>query len=176
MGTISALLGEKATELDSQSAVNDESWGQVKQAAHTALLAKGIDSAKADELLEYLQKEATETAELSRTEVDVIELANILTKTAAYVEELEAKIEDSNVKLSDATSQIEKAAEEVQDEKLSSLIDKGFSESDAEALSALPLETMDKVASLADGEPWDLGKGAGLAKSDLDPFTEFLLR
>ncbi len=178
MSKISKLLGDKAVELRSaiSPSTGDESWDLVKSAALAELESQGVSDA--EKVLDELAKKAGygETRSVANSfPFNAEEVVSLIEKTAELVEELEAKIESDTDTISSLQTSLEKAASVDSEDLVNVLIEKGFSEEDATNLVDLPKETLNKVASMANGEPWEMGKGARVAESSLDPFTKFLL-
>lgn len=99
----------------------------------------------------------------------LIDLAEILEKTAAYVESLETKVAELEAKIITSPVGNEKQAE--MNKKLESI---GFTPEEIGALSVVPESILDKVANISN-EPWELGKGVGMQREKTDPLLEFLL-
>lgn len=95
-------------------------------------------------------------------------LVLVLEKTAAYVESLEALVDELQAKIN-TSPETEKQAEI--HKKLGSI---GFTEEEIEALSNVPEDLLNKVASVS-SEPWELGKGVGFAREKTDPLLEWIL-
>ena len=93
------------------------------------------------------------------------QLAEIFEKTAEYVEELEAKIQEKD----EAQFRLQNS------EHLDKLASYGFSE---EELSGLKPETLEKISGVVGSteEPaWEIGTGIGVAEDSLDPIARFCL-
>lgn len=99
---------------------------------------------------------------------DVSRLAVILEKAAEYIEGLEAQLEQLQAKIN-SSPENEKQAEI--HKKLASI---GFSPDEIKALDNVPDSVLDKVANVS-SEPWELGRGVGMAREKTDPLLEFLL-
>jgi hypothetical protein len=156
---------------------SDESWDLVKSAAVAELVEKGVEVSDAEKALDELAKKAGygETRSIANSfPFDAEEVVGLIEKSAKYIGELEAKIESDKDTISGLEARIEKAASIDSDDLKEALIEKGFSEEDASSLIDLPSETLNKVASMANGEPWEMGKGARAAEDGMDPFTKFL--
>lgn len=105
------------------------------------------------------------------------EISEIFVKTAAYIEELEAKIENSETQLVQLSKQASEAPQrnEITSDALAKLASAGFTQADIEALSYLPVDAIEKVAGLA-SQPWGMGGGTGPSfEGNLDPLSSFLL-
>jgi len=177
MSNISKLLEDKAQEIrGSMSDSGDTSWDLVKSAAIAELNEHGITDA--EKVLDELAKKAGfgETRSVANSfALHTEEVVSLIEKTAEYIDELEAKIESDEETISSLQANLEKAASIGNGDLIEALIEKGFSEEDASSLIDLPQETLNKVASMANGEPWEMGKGARLAEDSMDPLTKFLL-
>lgn len=102
-------------------------------------------------------------------------LAEVLEKSAAYIGELERRNADLQAKIDSMEVELEKAAEERDSGIISALKDRGFSDHEIANLRALPKETIEKVASVADAA-WDFGSAAGKSSTaNLDPILNFVL-
>lgn len=179
MGDISKLLMQKAAEYREaiQASGGDNSWDLVKSAAIAQLQTEGVSDA--EKVLDELAKKAGlgETRSVANSfSFHAEEVVSLIEKTAAYIDELQAKIESDEETISSLQDEIEKAASVDKREIVDALIERGFSEEEADSLTALPSETLSKVASLGGTDkPWEMGKGARQAEDSLDPFTKFLL-
>lgn len=103
----------------------------------------------------------------------VLFLAEILDKTAEYIESLESQVAELEAKIVDTSPapEVEKQAEI--NEKLANI---GFTKEEIQAMDSLPQELMDKVANVVnDSKPWGLGQGVGVQRDKTDPLLEFLL-
>jgi hypothetical protein len=177
MTTISESLMDKARELRASLSVEgDGSWDLVKSAAIESLKGQGITDA--EKVLEELSKRAgfKETRSVTNSfSFNPEEVVLLIEKIAEYVDELEVKIESREDTITSLKSDLEKAASVDTNDLVNALIEKGFSEEDASNLVALPKETLNKVASMAKGEPWEMGKGARPSADGMDAFTKFLI-
>ena len=177
MSDISQLLLDKVAEIrESISGVSDSSWDLVKSAAVEQLEEAGIIDAEI--ILDELAKKAGygETRSVANSfPFNTEEVLTLIEKTAHYVDELQAKIESDEDTIRSLQGDLEKAASVNTEDLIDALIEKGFSEEDAGNLARLPKETLNKVASMANGEPWEMGKGARQAEDGMDPFTKFLI-
>lgn len=103
-------------------------------------------------------------------------LAEVLEKSAAYIEQLESRNADLQAKIDSMEVELEKAAEERDSGIISALKDRGFSDHEIANLRALPKETIEKVASVAGDAAWDFGSAAGKSSTaNLDPILNFVL-
>ena len=180
MSNIGQLLREKVDEFKQQSSSEEaSSWGHIKAAATQQLVDNGVPKDSADIVLDELAKKAGITdsqASQGSFSINVEqEVLPLLEKTAHYVSELEAKIGTDNEHIQELQEQLEKAAEQNHQDAVEVLKEKGFSEEDAENLVKLPGNTLEKIASMASGEPWDLGSGARQAADTLDPLEQFVM-
>lgn len=98
--------------------------------------------------------------------------ANILEKTAQYIEVLEEENIKLQVKISTASPVVEKQAEIP--EHLKKLAQLGFTPEELEAMKDVPEKVLEKVADTA-GQPWELGKGVGPAVEKTDPLLDWIL-
>jgi hypothetical protein len=100
--------------------------------------------------------------------------ANVLEKTAQYIE----AIEEENVKLAaklEAMPSTESKPVQIP-EHIKKLAALGFSEDELQAMESVPTKVLEKVAKVAESaDEFSLGKAAGLARPQTDPFLEFLL-
>ena len=99
----------------------------------------------------------------------ILFLADVLEKTAAYIDQLETQLEEKQAKINETV--VEKQAGVV--DQLSKI---GFTKEEIQAISALPEATMTKVAGMVkEAEPWEIGHGVGVKREKTDPFLEWLL-
>jgi len=129
------------------------------------LLQGGVDREKAILITkEAILRDAELTESISR--------ANILEKTAQYIDSLE----EENVKLAAkiSTSPVKDEQAETIPEHLKKLANLGFTKEELEAMKDVPEKVLEKVADTA-GQPWELGKGVGPAVNKMDPLLEFIL-
>lgn len=103
-------------------------------------------------------------------------LAEVLEKTAAYIDDLEGQNTTLQARLAELEGQLEKVANERDSGIYSALKDKGFNESEISNLRAMPREVLEKVANINSEAAWDFGKPVGPAIATLDPILEFCLR
>lgn len=176
MSEISDLLWLKANELNKAASDKSTEWQMTKSAAVSSLENKGINKADAENLLEKLAERAYPNlkADLEKA-AQLIEISKMLEKSAEYINELEVKLstkEDEIAGLKKSASMAEKAP------SVDALSGTGaFTSEDLETLRQLEGDTLSKVASLADRQPWNLGEpsehisGSGAE----DALTKFLM-
>lgn len=177
MNKIVELLEKKATELRSAiSPKSDESWDLTKAAAIKQLEENGVDNA--EELIDGIAKEAgfVETqASIGSFPIDADEVITLIEKTAAYIGELQVKIDAKDSEISELTGELEKAASQTDEEIIERLTGKGFSQEELENLRSLPSDVLTKVAYMnSDESPWEMGHGARQAEDSMDPMLKFL--
>lgn len=178
MSNVVELLRQQAQDIRSVAAPqasSEQEWAQVKSAAVHALVLGGMSKDKAEGILSGLEKEAGFGDEKPEEIVDLLHVADVLEKTAAYIEEVEVKLAESCIKIDSMKAELSKSAEERDSGLISSLKDKGFSDSEIANLRSLPKETIEKIAHV--NEPaWDLGEASGKARGqDLDAISAFCL-
>lgn len=178
MNKIVELLEKKASSLrEAVTPKSDDSWDLTKSAALATLKEQGIEDAET--LIDGLMKEAgfDDTQDsLQAFPIDVEEVITLIEKTAAYIGELQVKIDAKDSKISDLHDELEKAASANSDEISERLASKGFSKEELEDLKSLPSNLLQKVASInSDESPWDMGQGARQAQDSLDPLAQFIL-
>ncbi len=125
----------------------------------TRLVQSGVEFTKAAELIQT-------ACEQDSTIVQMIDNANIFTKTAEYVKWLENRPTPEEPTV---------VVEPKPQGSLSKLASLGFDEIDLESLNHLPSSVLEKVASVA-SNPWEIGGGTGAENSidGVDSFTEWL--
>lgn len=173
MSDISDLLWLKAQEIGKQASTIGDEWQMVKSATITALTTKGIDQGDAENLLEKVASQAYPNLnEDLEKAAQLREISKILEKAAAYVSELEVKLntKDEEIEgLKKSASKVEKAP------SVDALTGTGvFTNEDLEVLSNLGNDTLSKVAGLADKTPWNLGGPSDRISSSQDALLEFL--
>ena len=169
MSIISDNLRKEAKEL--QTAQDQIDWQQSKIAATQVLCSSGLTTQDASLVLtgfEGLVKSASD-AHLN----SFAHYSETMLKTAAYIDQLEAKIAETDTELT--ASKMQKQATMVR-----SLSSKGFEQEEIERIvSSLPSKTLEKMAGVS--EPaWDMGRvvsnndfnGSG----QMDCVTEWLLK
>lgn len=152
MSQIADLLLTKAASYQS---VADES-STVQSAAIATLVVKGLPMEKAASLVAQEFDDSTSAS--------FAEMADVLTKAAAYVEELETKLAEA-----EAAKPIEKAAHVA--EATDTLHTYGMTDADIERL---PEDMLQKVASMIQ-TPFSMGEPSGMAADKTDPLTAWLL-
>lgn len=180
MSNVVELLKKQAADLRAKAspkASEDAEWIQVKSAAVSALVQGGMKEDDAERILAGLEKEAgVTTGKPEGADVDLTHVAEVLEKTAAYIGQVEADLNDSYIKIKDMEAELEKSAYERDGGVISALKEKGFSDSDIANLRSLPKETIEKVAQLNE-RAWDLGEATGPARGgqQVDAITAFCL-
>lgn len=175
MSDISDLLWLKAKELNEAASNTSTEWQMTKSAAVSSLESKGINKDDAENLLEKLAERSYPNlkADLEKA-AQLIEISKMLEKSAEYISELEVKLstkEDEIEGLKKSASMVEKAP------SVDALSGTGaFTSEDLETLRQLEGDTLNKVASLADRKPWNLGGPSEHISSSAtgDALTEFL--
>ena len=127
----------------------------------SALVAKGVEFEKAAGMV----KEAFASSDKIQSKAESFTL---LEKTAAYVMELESKVEalEKSAKVNDIV--------EINKEPLEKLSNLGFTPEELESLREVDSSLLEKMASVS-STPWTMGKAAGVAREKTDPLLEFLL-
>lgn len=119
------------------------------------------------------EKAANLTKSACETDVRIKQLADsvqIFEKTASYVSELEAKVEQ----LEKIAGKVEEAERIEHSEPLSKLAAVGFTPEELEHMSHLPENLIEKVASQG-SQPWEMGAGVGFQREKTDALLEFIL-
>lgn len=163
MGKISEQLLKYAQEekVAQQEYVKDFSAAAIK-----TLTEGGVEREKAILL-------AKEACLRNQELVKSVTKANILEKTAQYIE----AIEEENVKLAAKveTQTNEQKPVEI-DPHLKKLATLGFTQEELESMKDVPSQVLEKVARTAESaEEYSLGKGVGPAVDKMDPFLQFLI-
>ena len=176
MSNVVGLLKKQAAELRSLLATSNEDaeWTQVKSAAVSALVQGGMKKEDAEGTLPALENEAGVPHKTVETGIDLAHVAEVLEKTAAYIEEVESNLSDSYIKIKDMEAELEKSASERDSGIISALKEKGFSDTDIANLRSLPKDTIEKVAQLNE-KAWDFGEATGPARGgqEIDAITAF---
>lgn len=130
-----------------------------------ALVRGGMDFDKASDIV----KEACDT---NQSLISITANIEAFEKSAEYIEELEAKVEE----LEKAASLIPVIEKEKADKAgpMSKLASAGFSEEEINMISQLPENLMTKVANVG-SQPWEMGGATGIPREKTDPMLEFLL-
>ena len=180
MSNVVELLKKQAAELRAKAspkASQDAEWVQVKSAAVAALVQGGMNKDDAEGVLLGLEKEAgVKTEKSTESNVDLVHVAEVLEKTAAYIDSVESKLSESYIKIKDMEAEMEKSANERDSGIISALKEKGFSDNDIANLRSLPKDTIEKVAQLNE-KAWDFGEATGPARGgqEIDAITAFCL-
>ncbi|HET8686053.1 MAG TPA: hypothetical protein VFM18_05235 [Methanosarcina sp.] len=156
----------------------------MEKTAAAELTYKGIDHEEAARLVKAANINVKELQGIV-LETEEEGLANVLEKAAAFIEaqdeaiqSLQEQVANLEKVASDANAAValaEADRDEVPDAitKLASVGALTFE--DIEALKAVPVETLTKVASVMD-QPWEMGKAAGAsAQAAIDPIAAFCL-
>jgi hypothetical protein len=149
-----------------------------KEAANHLVAMSGVDIEQAVALVKAAGVNVRELAafDASTPEVDTATI-DLLEKAAQYIESLESELAAKNEELEKLAHEVvESKIEEVKlPEAFEKLATAGaFTFEDLEALRAVQPELLHKVASVVD-EPWEMGRGAGIARPKTDPLLEFML-
>ena len=171
--TFSQILRNHANDLEQRAAALEEgnNFALIKQAAVNSLVEGGMEEAVASEVLDGLKAQVApesdkmmqKVAEL-RTEVQVLE------KTAAYIDELEAKLNSAQAKISD----MEKKAN-VSPELNVLAKNLHLSQGELDELNSLSEGTLKKIASSTSGSPWEIGSASSIPSRGGDALLEFLM-
>ncbi len=169
MGSITDSLRKEAGEL--QAAQDQLEWQQTKLAATQVLSNSGVPVEEANAILNGLEGQVKVASQASLKNFS--HYSQTMTKSAAYIDELEAKIAEKDAELS--VVQREKQAGAI-----SSLSSKGYEQDEIEQLiSALPKSTLEKVAGVSEAA-WDMGRAVSnsnfTGNGQTDCVTEWLTR
>jgi hypothetical protein len=144
-----------------------------KVAAQELMAMSGIDLDQAVALVKAAKVNLKDLVSFA-PEADVDPTVGLLQKAAAYIDELETKLDE-------ATETLEKAANftQVEEIKLPEQFTKmagsgAFTFEDLEQLKTMDPALLTKVASVMD-EPWEMGRGDGFARPQTDALLEFML-
>lgn len=155
---------------------------EMEKSAASTLFATGIDY---DEALKLVKQAGVKVKDLqnyapAKSSEEV--LWDSLTKLASEAKALETeltKTQGESQHFAERASSLEKVASrrEDQDDPVSRLAQTGdFTNEDLDAMLKLPPEALTKIASMADQQPWAMGRAAGVGRPDAtDPLTAFLL-
>jgi hypothetical protein len=151
----------------------------MEKAACSALQDKGFDPEEAVKLVKAANVDVRTLTHMS-FESPAEEMAEILEKAAAQIQTLEAQLSEALAE----TEQVKAASAQddslyVEKVEVPSAITKlatsgQFTNSDLDALMSMPKDTLTKLAAAVD-EPWTMGAPVGVARTQTDPLTEFLL-
>jgi len=173
MSDIVDLLRAKSQGLASKASGLADDWMEIEKSASAALVEGGISAEEATPLLMKLASEANPNlqSDLARAE-EYKQLAEVLEKTASYVNDLEVKLDTKDVIISD----MEKAASQAEKSGPVAAIDgRGvFSQEELDELQSLNAGTLQKVANSLDNIPMNMGGPADRVDSTLDPLAQFL--
>lgn len=145
----------------------------MEKSATESLVMAGMDEDVATGLVKSAGVQVKDLAEFSLEKTEAEIAADHLTKAASQVKELEGQLEAALEKIAKLESEprgTQDTPEYIQ--KLASYGD--FTNEDLDALMRLNPKTLTKVAAASE-QPWSMGKAAGLKRSGMDPFTEFLM-
>lgn len=167
MGTIAEKLRSEAWEL--KTAKDELEWQQTKLAAIQVLEGSGMRVPDAAAILTGLEEQVKSASEQVVLK-DLSHYSDTMIKSAAYIEELEAKIASMSGEL--AKTVVEKQAGVV-----NHLAKKGFEPDEVAELLNLPEATLQKVAGVP--EPaWEMGKVASanpFNAPEVDAVTAWLM-
>jgi uncharacterized FlgJ-related protein len=164
--TVSEVLAKLASDLTDVA-----NWHEIQAQAADSLAAAGIEKTAAEDVLSEIAFE-----QVNGKLPPLAAISEVLSKTASYIADLEAKIEDSEQTIAAMKANVEKLAEEQLSGAAAHLIDKGFSREEVgQMANTLSDETLLKLAQSIDTAPHTMGRGAGMARDSLDPLTAFLL-
>lgn len=200
MDKVASILLDKASEIRQsstdlvaiehlkQAGVSEEdaryavAQDKLEKVAHEELTYKGIDAEEAARLVKAANINVRDLQSISLIQEEEI-LADILEKAAQYIEAkvaeadaLVARMADLEKTASEAVAAaIEERSAPAMPEQITKLAGVGaLTFDDIEALKAIPMETLTKVASAIE-QPWEMGKAAGVARGAGDPFLDFCL-
>ena len=144
-----------------------------KEAAEQLVMA-GIDVERAVSMVKAANIKVKELGSIKSGQ-EVLPEVELLTKAAAYIQELEGQVESLQGSLQ---SQAEVHAASVVPEMPESFTKAASSgmltQEDLRELSAINPELLTKVASAME-QPWEMGKAAGVARPKTDALLEFCL-
>lgn len=145
------------------------------------LLLKQAETIRASDLETTIRSSVSElmasgmefekAASLVEKEVESIQdsfIAQLLEKTAGYVDGLESKVAELQAKIDERTE----VSPETADLHIK-LASAGFSEEEIRLMDQAP-SLLNKVASVAQ-EPWELGQGSGMQREKTDPLLEWII-
>lgn len=147
-------------------------WDATFQYAVQALESNGLDKEAATSLVLAASEDSVQEA---LSAIDATSLPLIMAKTASYVGELQAKLQDAEAELLSAKRQLVKVASDSRASAFGSLKETGLTEDELASLEVLPEGVIEKLASFTQASPSAMGRGAGISSSDSDPFLAFLL-
>ena len=173
MSEISDLLWIKAQEFGKEASAKQDEWQMTKSAAVSALTGRGLSSSDAEGLLDSLAERANPNFEADLEKAaQLSQISSILEKAAAYVTELEVKLDSKEAEINEMLKVASAADKAPSVDALSGT--GAFSIEDLETLSSLDTSTLNKVAGLADQTPRNIGEPSNRMSGGLDAFTEFL--
>jgi hypothetical protein len=173
MSEISDLLWLKAQDLTKEASAKQNEWQMIKSAAINSLESRGVDINDATTLLDNLAERAYPNLEADlEKSAQLTEIAEMLEKAAAYVSELEVKLDSKEAEIEGMQKAASRASKAPSVEALGGT--GAFTSEDLEALNMLDNGTLEKIAHLTDQTPWNLGGPSNRASSNMDALTEFL--
>lgn len=169
MGSITDSLRKEAGEL--QAAQDQLEWQQTKLAATQVLSNSGVPVEEANAILNGLEGQVKVASQASLKNFS--HYSQTMIKSAALIDELEAKIAEKDAELS-------VVHREKQAGVISSLSSKGYEHDEIEQLiSTLPKTIMEKVAGVSEAA-WDMGRAVSnsnfTGNGQTDCVTEWLTR
>lgn len=171
----------KKAGMSEQDARYEVAQTVMEKQALSSLVDRGVDVEQAVKLVKAANVNVRELTTFTLAEKEENPVADILEKTANYVEALEKQIADLEVERASLYEDIEKMAQETerlqeeQPESLTKIASVGsFTNEDLEELRRINPQVLNKVASAME-EPWGLGGPVGVARPQTDPLLEFML-
>lgn len=171
MSEIANLLRSRSEDIQeglAKQAEAEDFLQQTKLAAVESLVDQGMDAEAACAMVK--SAEELQGLGVEAPEVDLGNLALVLEKAAAYIEELEASVAHSHAKIQE-NDELSKQAALSGLPGVDALQNTGFSNEEVKMLGEIGL--LEKVAHVA-GTPWDMGSSSGRPAADtLDPLEKF---
>lgn len=155
---------------------------EMEKSAASTLSATGIDYDEALKLVKQAGVKVKDLKSYAPAKSNEEILWESLTKMASDAQALEqelAKAQSESTHFAERASSLEKVASRREDESdpMSRLAQTGdFTNADLDAMLKLAPETLMKVASMADQQPWAMGRVSGVGRPEAtDPLTSFLM-
>lgn len=144
-----------------------------KEACNT-LVQAGVDVEKAVSMVKAANIKIKDLKHFSIASPSENESAELLKSAAAVIDGFERELHEKELELEKAASY--KPTPEIKlPEHIEKVATSGvFTAKDLEDLKNMDQDLLNKVASIME-EPWEMGRGSGMARPKTDPMLEFIL-
>lgn len=170
--TFSQILRTHASDLEQQAVRLEEgnNFALIKQAAVNSLVESGMEEAVASEVLDGLKSQvAPESDKMMQKAAELRLEVSVLEKAAAYIDELEVKLDSAKGQISELEKKANMAPEL---SEIAKHLHLGAGEMDE--LNSLSEGTLKKIASSTSSAPWGIGSASNIPSKGGDALLEFL--